>query len=168
MRIILVSVFPLLFIVPTALAAQGSERTIGTFVYEASTDPMTDEDRSAIYTHTTDTSRRDRTAMLRWSCRDNRLSLSMATGVFLGREGADVRWRFDAAAPIDGYWMGSGSGTILTNVFDVEDFSRDAMAATRLVLQATDFRGVTYTFHFVLEQTRNAMSLLPCAATVLE
>lgn len=138
----------------------------GEFVYIEQSDPITDADRSAIYV-TAEEASLFSDARLYFRCDGDVLELFYGPDEFLNtNDPVPVQYRFDddPASP-ERAWSSSTSGTAaFATPSQRVEFIAGAKEAGRVVMRATNYNGVTYTYTFDLSGFNEAFNRLGCSA----
>ena|SRR5690554_4964219 len=154
-------------VLAVACAAHAQDPVDGDFIYSAQSDPFTDEDRSFIFTPSTDSG--DRTSALSWRCMDDGLNVIYLHGKYLGGDSDDevlVRYRIDSHdAYGPSYWgmMQGHEGTWMP-MNEIAAFTRQARSGESVIFEVVDpLDGERLRDNFSLRGLAQGLSRLSCA-----
>ncbi|NLC61570.1 MAG: hypothetical protein GX761_09875 [Gammaproteobacteria bacterium] len=150
-----------------AFAAHSQDPTYGDFIYIANADPFTDEDRSFIFTPSTDSG--DRTSALTWQCMDDGLNVVYMHGKYLGGDSDDevlVRYRIDSSEAYGpSYWgMMQNHESTWMPMHEIAGFTRQARAGKTVIFEVVDpLDGERLRDSFSLRGLAQGLAILSCA-----
>ncbi len=137
---------------------------VGDFYHFERLDAKTGTDRSTITTLAAE-NLVSGAGGLTWACQGDRLQVTV-TSTYLGRSmRAQVRWRFDEEEVSEFQeWVLRSSGRAVTAPQELTaDFTKRALAASRVEIQVTDFQHLRHRYTFALGGLTDAISRLSCA-----
>jgi len=149
-----------------AAQTAAAQKQIGSFVLVEETDPVTDHNRSFVFTTAVDGGHLA-TAALVWRCDDERLELLVKADEYLDDDDVMVQWRFDSHPPSEArWWNPSTSGTAaFAPKEDMRLFTAEALRAREVVVRLWDYRSSRITYRFRLDGLAASLRRLPCVPT---
>jgi hypothetical protein len=129
-------------------------------------DEFTDADTSRVVVYADEQPRYGRANILVWRCDGiSNYELFVANDEFLTNSGSvPVIFRFDETPAVSERWNHSTTGVAAFNSSPEarHEFSLSAVAANRVIVGVTDYRGVRYSYTFRLSGLANVLDRLAC------
>jgi len=143
------------------------ESAASAFQFEQASDPMSDEDRSFVFTSdVTEGPGTLRGAAAVWRCRGRELEFAILAADFLtSSEPVSVQWRLDDQPPAQpSQWPVSTEGTAVFASDRVRiAITEGALGAQRLRVRLIDYRGTYHDYEFRLDGLNAALRKLSCS-----
>ena len=154
----------LLFFIFTFLCLTNAQEGVGNWSYVENIDPMSDDDRSYIFTPELEPTAA-REGLLVVPCIQGQIGLVIVADDYINSDEIEIKYRFgDDPAGDFQFWLAVPDGTqVLTPPEFVKPIINTATRYEKVVFQVLDYQGGSHYYSFDLTGLADALTRLSCS-----